>query len=158
MSSDEDEFVDATNAGAKRFRSVKEYREKKRLQKLASSGSDRNHSPEPTGAESKNKNDTLSEKDEFTKLLKDTVAQIAYSRIGKVSSSTHRENEEEIPEWRRVSRLISQTLLEKESRMSSDVRYKTHPSHLREAAVKRISGYTTDYLNRKFSNNSSHSH
>ena len=127
---------------SKRFRSVREYREMKRLQKLAR---DRSVSPEPEENEPEQPGDP---KEEFVKLLKDTIAHICYNKLGTVENT---EDDSEVPEWRRVSRIISQTLLEKESRIPTDVRYKVTPEHAREAAIKRIQGYTRAYLDRKYS-------
>ena len=129
----------------KRFRSVKEYREMKRLQKLGSSSADRSVSPEPTPTESSRVHDS---KEEFVKLLKDTVARICHERLA--SFEDPHDDDTDVPEWRRVSRIISQTLLEKESRMPPEVRYKVSPNHAKEAAVKRVQGYTIAYLDRKY--------
>lgn len=129
--------------GPKRFRSVREYREMKRLQKNAGSNSDRSVSPEP---ESK-PDQPRDQKDDFIKLLKDTVAHLCY---GRLFNSDDSQDDLEVPEWRRVSRVISQTLLEKESRMPPDVRYKVSPTPAREATIKRVQGYTIAYLDRKY--------
>jgi hypothetical protein len=132
-----------TLPGTKRFRSVREYREMKRLQKHAGSNSDRSVSPEPESKQAPPKD----QKEEFVKLLKDTVAQLCYGRLVNLDDP---QDDSEVPEWRRVSRIISQTLLEKESRMPPDVRYKVAPSHAREATIKRVQGYTIAYLDRKY--------
>jgi hypothetical protein len=171
MSPEEYDYVDGTGTGQKRFRSVREYRERKKQQKQSASDTNSrnqwasdtnsiNQSPEyaDEGSTQPGSSNILQEKDTFVKLLKDTVAHICYSRIGNSDNAGAQSDKDEVPEWRRVSRLISQTLLEKESRMQPELRYKTSPASLREAAIKRISGYTKDYLHRKFphiSNNSS---
>ena len=129
----------------KRFRSVKEYREMKRNQKRANAATDRSVSPEPT----KDPEDQAKDpKEDFEKLLKDTVAHLCYGRL--VNFDEPDDNDAVVPEWRRVSRVISQTLLEKESRMPPDIRYRVSPAEARDAAVKRIQGYTISYLDRKY--------
>lgn len=130
---------------SKRFRSVREYREMKRLQKRAGTAADRSVSPEQDTKGSTQTHDT---NEEFVKLLKDTVAHLCYGRL--VNFDDGEDADPDVPEWRRVSRIISQTLLEKESRMPPDVRYRVSPAHAREAAVKRIQGYTISYLDRKY--------
>jgi len=130
---------------AKRFRSVKEYREMKRRQKLTNMGADRSVSPEPAP---KAPNNAVDNKDEFVKLLKDTVAHLCYGRL--VNFDDFEDEESDVPEWRRVSRIISQTLLEKESRMPPEFRYKIAPTQAKEAAIKRIQAYTIAYLDRKY--------
>ena len=119
---------------AKKFRSVKEYREKKRLQKsqfMKASVSD------------------SSEQENFVKLLKNTVAKICFdhlsSREGMVET-THDSNSR----WREVSRLVSQALLDKESRLPDDIRFNVSEHRLKEAALRRINGYTIEYLRRKY--------
>ena len=117
----------------KRFRSVREYRETKRLRKsLVSSDVSLSISS--------------SEKDDFIKLLKDNVARVCHDRLG----DDERVDGDSVPLWRSVSRLISQTLLDKESRMPVDLRYKVDDDRKRDNAVKRICGYTTEYLDRKY--------
>ncbi len=134
---------DSEDRGTKRFRSVREYREMKRLQKHAGSNSDRSVSPEPVSEPVQR----IDEKDEFVKLLKDTVAHLCYGRLVNLDDP---QDDPEVPEWRRVSRVISQTLLEKESRMPPDVRYKVSPTQARDATIKRVQGYTIAYLDRKY--------
>ena len=129
----------------KKFRSVREYREMKRIQKRVNGATDRSLSPEQNSNEGDTNGDT---KEEFVKLLKDTVAHLCYGRLVNFDDSDDRDPN--VPEWRRVCRIISQTLLEKESRMPPEVRYKVSPASAREAVVKRIQGYTITYLDRKY--------
>lgn len=137
MSSNDREPATTDSEPVKRFRSVKEYREKKKIQRM-NSGQE-THSDSPNAG-----NRSLDAKEEFTRILKDTVAGICYSRLGDIEST------EDIPEWRIVCRIISQTLLDKEARLPAEVRFNLSDTKLRDATVRRIKIYTTEYLDRKY--------
>lgn len=127
----------------KRFRSVREYRDQKKLQKLNGSNS--------TGSNvvSSGDKDVSDAKDSFVKLLKDTVAVLCYNRLSDHDSAEDI-TPDFVPEWRTVCRIISQTLLDKEARMPANVRYNLSDPKMVEGTVRRIRTYTSDYLERKY--------
>jgi hypothetical protein len=126
---------EAVVLGQKRFRSVREYKAQKRIIK--------------SGPGSAVQHPIKSPKDVFTKLLKDTVAKHCYERLGNRPMDIA-DDSEDIPLWRSVSRIISSTLLDKESRLPDGVRFDISDPLRESAAVKRVSDYTLSYLDRKY--------
>ena len=124
------------SSGNKRLRSTKEYREKKKMQKRGTMNPP--ISSVSSGAEAS---------EDFVRLVKDNVAKICFQKIGHYETK----DPDEVPEWRVLTRRISQTLLEKESRMPEDIRFNMSTDQLRENAIKRVSVYTSEYLKRKYS-------
>lgn len=139
----------ASEPAVKRFRSVKEYRENKKNQRLRmKQGGDTESSssnvPEQTTGSSVKESES---REVFVKLLKDTVARLCFAHF----EDSHEEaSSEAIPEWRIVSRIVSQALLEKEARLPPDVRFNVTDNRMKENAVHRIRVYTRDYLDRKY--------
>ena len=133
--------INCHDDNVKRFRSVKEYREKKKLQRTTGDSLSVNGLTSSTLPERNNK-------EEFIKLLKDTVAAICYERLHEEEEGIR--DPDFVPEWRVVCRIISDTLLDKEGRLAPDVRFNMKDSRLREATMRRIKTYTRDYLDRKY--------
>ena len=119
---DDDLFSDEEKE-AKKFRSVKDYRENKRKAK-----------------EVKKANPTETPVTAFEKLLKDTVARICFSKIGS------HEDDGDLPEWRKVYRKISAILMDKETRVPETIRFRCKTPEEQKAVVKRVTEYTEDYL------------
>lgn len=134
------EYSDEQESGQKRLRSTREYREQKKLKKALTSHSTSSSSQEPDQPY------VASPRDDFVRLVKDTVAKLCHERLGYRT----RQDSDEVPEWRAVSRRVSSTLIEKEARMPEDVRFNVSDQRLRENAVKRVTGYTVEYLDRKY--------
>ena len=144
-----DDGDDPEAVGEKRFRSVKEYREKKKLQRTfsgASTGQEQGFNP----AYVPNPSNSTSSKDDFVKLVKDTVARLCFDHLGNSEADRSPTSSDHVPEWRVVSRLVSQTLIDKEARMPTEVRFNLSDAKARDGAIRRVSGYTSDYLKRKF--------
>ena len=113
----EEEFSEGEST--KKLRSLKEYREHKKRAKEEKKD-DKNFA--------------------FEKLLKDTVASQCVQKFG-IGEGT------ELPEWRRVYRLVSALLMEKESRMPEDIRFRASTTDERNAVIKRVTAFCTNYLN-----------
>ncbi len=107
----------------KRMRSVREYKEAKRRQKVEKK------SVSPVS---------------FEKLLKDTVAKSCYDHIGDRPG----DKEAEIPEWRRVYRTIAGLLLEKEARLPEEVRFRCSMDDERASVIKRVRQYCDKHFNK----------
>ncbi|KAF4672564.1 hypothetical protein FOL47_000399 [Perkinsus chesapeaki] len=120
----------------KKMRSVREYRSQKR------SGSDRN-------SLLKSYHHTQEYK-VFDKFLKDEVYKLTQLHIRRSNPEMCDHDADEAPEWRKVAKAISQTLMEKELRLDSTVRFNLSSDGLKDSAMKRIKGYCISYLNRKF--------
>jgi len=119
------EFSDDEVKDAKKMRSVKEYRENKRKAK-----------------EEKKTHATVPAATEFEKLLKDTVAKICFEKL----AGKEEDHVVEVPQWRKVYRAISASLMEKESRLVEGVRFRCKTAEEQAAVVRRVSEYTNDYL------------
>ena len=104
---------------AKKMRSIKEYKEQKKMKKSSPS---------------------------FEKLLKDTVASICYDKL-----VGHELNFDggEVPEWRKIYRHISTVLMEKESRLPEEIRFKCSTDEDKDKVVKRVSQFTLDFLRKQ---------
>ncbi|KAF4701935.1 hypothetical protein FOZ63_007531 [Perkinsus olseni] len=120
----------------KKMRSVREYRSQKR------SGNDRSSLLKSYHHTQEYRN--------FEKFLKDEVYRLTQLHIRRSNPEMCDHEEDEAPEWRRVAKAISQTLMEKELRLDSTVRFNLSSDGLKDSAMKRIKGYCTNYLNRKF--------
>ncbi|KAF4726010.1 hypothetical protein FOZ62_027092, partial [Perkinsus olseni] len=120
----------------KKMRSVREYRSQKR------SGNDRSSLLKSYHHTQEYRN--------FEKFLKDEVYRLTQLHIRRSNPEMCDHDEDEAPEWRRVAKAISQTLMEKELRLDSTVRFNLSSDGLKDSAMKRIKGYCTNYLNRKF--------
>ena len=126
---------DDVSSGQKRLRSTKEYREMKKQQKKAVL----------TESSASSTLDSSVANEEFVRLVKDAVAKLCFQRFGSQLSEL-----DGIPEWRIQTRRLSQSLLDKESRMPEEIRFNISTDNLRENAVKRVNAYTFDYLKRKY--------
>lgn len=130
----------------KKLRSVREYREKKRLHK---SEPYKGTSTDQTSLSASTTSHGAVSQEEFTKMLKETVGKMCYDRIG-ITDDRGSIEEGSIPLWRAVSRMICQALLDKEARLPAEIRFNMSDNRLRDAAFRRIQSYTVDYLHRKY--------
>ena len=120
---------------ARKLRSVKEYRENKKKAK-----EEKRHHTEKAAVIP---NDNNARFQVFEKVLKDTVAAICFDKLGTRISN------DEVPEWRKVYRTISAILIEKESRMPDEFKYRASTSAERAAVVKRVNQFCLDYLKKQ---------
>ena len=117
---------------AKKLRSVRAYKESKKRAKEEKRTAAYQEDHRIPAAES------FEDFKGFEKLLKDTVAALCFRAYGDSGA--------EVPEWRKVYRTISSLLLEKESRMAPEFRYRVGTEHDKAAVVKRVSGFTKDWI------------
>lgn len=142
----EDKHVYDNGPAKKKLRSVREYREKKRLHK---SEPYKSPSADQTSLSASTTSHAAASQEEFTKMLKDAVGKICYDRLGIIDERGSIQ-EGSVPLWRAVSRMICQALLDKEARLPVEIRFNMSDDRLRDAALRRIQSYTVDYLHRKY--------
>ena len=130
----------------KRLRSVKEYREKKKLQKTQFSNTVVGESAS-TSSSSKSRGE--SNKNAFKALLNETVSSQCASHFDAMSDKNDTVYDRDTL-FCGVSAMIYQALLEKESRLPEEVRFNVSDRRLKDAALRRIISYTSDYLQRKY--------